>query len=455
MHGTGSTVRTRLLPFAWRGRKTDGERGAQSLNQTRPKGVGLARGLLAALALSGAMLASLPALAAKYAAIVVDARTGEVLHEENADVITHPASLTKMMTLYLTFDALDEGRLSLEQALPVSAWAEAQSPTKLGLRAGQSLRVEQAILGLVTKSANDAAVVLAEALGGSEARFAELMTRKARELGMRNTVFRNANGLPNMEQVTTARDFSILSRAMLSDHSRYYPYFSRRNFVYGGRSLHNHNRLMSRYEGMDGIKTGYTVASGFNLAASAVRDGRRLVAVVLGGKSAASRDVRMAALLDKAFGKPRRDADAPVVARAGKAAPQLAARDDEDEAPVKPVKVKAPAPAPAKVQLASASSSAAAARPRAGADDDDGVWGVQVGAFSTREAGNKALVQAAKQAPFLLRNAKRSVVEAKSGQAKVYRARMTGLDQGTARKVCSELTRHGHRCVPVSPGEKL
>jgi len=426
----------------------------------------LARGLLAVLALSGAMLASLPALAAKYAAIVVDARTGEVLHEENADVITHPASLTKMMTLYLTFDALDEGRLSLEQALPVSAWAEAQSPTKLGLRAGQSLRVEQAILGLVTKSANDAAVVLAEALGGSEARFAEMMTRKARELGMRNTVFRNANGLPNMEQVTTARDFSILSRAMLSDHSKYYPYFSRRNFVYGGRSLHNHNRLMSRYEGMDGIKTGYTVASGFNLAASAVRDGRRLVAVVLGGKSAASRDVRMAALLDKAFGKPSRDADAPVVARAGKAAPQVAARDEDDEdvAPAKPVKAKAPpqapaptpAPTPAKVQLASAGSGAAAARLRAGADDDDdGVWGVQVGAFSTREAGNKALAQATKQAPFLLRNAKRSVVEAKSGQAKVYRARMVGLDQGTARKVCSELTRHGHRCVTVSPGEKL
>lgn len=411
------------------------------------------RGLCGALAvLAVTVLAPLPALAAKYAAIVVDARTGEVLHEENADTLTYPASLTKMMTLYLTFDALDSGRLRLDQALPVSAWAEAQSPTKLGLRAGKTLRVEQAILGLVTKSANDASVVLAEALGGSEAKFAEMMTRKARELGMRNTVFRNSNGLPNMEQLTTARDFSILSRAMLSDHSRYYPYFSRRAFVYGGRSLNNHNRLMSRYEGMDGIKTGYTVASGFNLAASAVRDGRRLVAVVLGGKSAASRDARMEAILDKAFDKPSRGSEAPVVARAG----------DED-APRVTAKGKPPAKAETIAQLASTVSTPAAVRPPARARDEDAdspkadgsKWGVQVGAFSTREASNRALTQATKQAPFLLRAAKPAVMPVKANGSTVYRARMVGLDERTARKVCSELTRNGHRCVPVSPNEKL
>ena len=408
------------------------------------------------------VLAPLPALAAKYAAIVVDARTGEVLHEENADTITYPASLTKMMTLYLTFDALDEGRLRLDQALPVSAWAEAQSPTKLGLRAGKTLRVEQAILGLITKSANDASVVLAEALGGSEARFAEMMTRKARELGMRNTVFRNSNGLPNMEQVTTARDFSILSRAMLSDHSRYYPYFSRRNFVYGGRSLNNHNRLMSRYEGMDGIKTGYTVASGFNLAASAVRDGRRLVAVVLGGKSAAARDARMEAILDKAFDKPSRgQREAPVVARAG-----------SGEAPRSTAKGKPPAKPETIAQLASTVSAPAVVRlpvrardeeadapkanaPKANAKADASKWGVQVGAFSTREASNRALTQATKQAPFLLRAAKPAVTPVKANGSTVYRARMVGLDEGTARQVCSVLTRSGHRCVPVSPNEKL
>ncbi|WP_246472517.1 D-alanyl-D-alanine carboxypeptidase family protein [Azospirillum tabaci] len=405
----------------------------------------------AVLALGTVLLAPLPALAAKYAAIVVDARTGEVLHEENADTLTYPASLTKMMTLYLTFDALDEGRLRLDQSLPVSAWAEAQSPTKLGLRAGKTLRVEQAILGLVTKSANDASVVLAEALGGSEAKFAEMMTRKARELGMRNTVFRNSNGLPNMEQLTTARDFSILSRAMLSDHSRYYPYFSRRNFVYGGRSLNNHNRLMSRYEGMDGIKTGYTVASGFNLAASAVRDGRRLVAVVLGGKSAASRDARMEAILDKAFDKPSRGSEAPVVARAG----------DED-APRTTAKGKPSAKPETIAQLASTVSTPAAVRPPARLSDeeadtkaDGSKWGVQIGAFSTREASNRALNQATKQAPFLLRAAKPAVTPVKANGSTVYRARMVGLDERTARKVCSELTRSGHRCVTVSPNEKL
>ncbi|QCO00850.1 D-alanyl-D-alanine carboxypeptidase [Azospirillum argentinense] len=458
MNVTGQTVRSLLLAFAWRGRETEGEQATERLANGRSTlgsafsitpFVSRLCGALAVLAVT--ILAPLPALAAKYAAIVVDARTGEVLHEENADTLTYPASLTKMMTLYLTFDALDEGRLRLDQALPVSAWAEAQSPTKLGLRAGKTLRVEQAILGLVTKSANDASVVLAEALGGSEAKFAEMMTRKARELGMRNTVFRNSNGLPNMQQVTTARDFSILSRAMLSDHSRYYPYFSRRAFVYGGRSLNNHNRLMSRYEGMDGIKTGYTVASGFNLAASAVRDGRRLVAVVLGGKSAASRDARMEAILDKAFDKPSRGSEAPVVARAG----------DED-APRATAKGRPPAKPETIAQLASTVSTPAAVRPPARARDEDGdtkadgsKWGVQVGAFSTREASNRALTQATKQAPFLLRAAKPAVTPVKANGSTVYRARMVGLDERTARKVCSELTRNGHRCVTVSPNEKL
>ncbi|MBY3752340.1 D-alanyl-D-alanine carboxypeptidase [Azospirillum formosense] len=454
MNVTGQTVRSLLFAFAWSGRETEGEQATERLANRRST-LGSAfsitpfvRGLCGTLAvLAVTVLAPLPALAAKYAAIVVDARTGEVLHEENADTLTYPASLTKMMTLYLTFDALDSGRLRLDQALPVSAWAEAQSPTKLGLRAGKTLRVEQAILGLVTKSANDASVVLAEALGGSEAKFAEMMTRKARELGMRNTVFRNSNGLPNMEQLTTARDFSILSRAMLSDHSRYYPYFSRRAFVYGGRSLNNHNRLMSRYEGMDGIKTGYTVASGFNLAASAVRDGRRLVAVVLGGKSAASRDARMEAILDKAFDKPSRGSEAPVVARAG-----------GEDAPRVTAKGKPPAKPETIAQLASTVSTPAAVRPpvRARDEDADGSkWGVQVGAFSTREASKRALTQATKQAPFLLRAAKPAVTPVKANGSTVYRARMVGLDEGTARKVCSELTRSGHRCVPVSPNEKL
>ncbi|HEY0837346.1 MAG TPA: D-alanyl-D-alanine carboxypeptidase [Azospirillum sp.] len=416
--------------------------------------------MLAALAVTW----SAPALAVKYEAIVIDARTGQVLHEENADAITHPASLTKMMTLYMAFDALDAGKLSLEQAMPVSEHAQAQSPTKLGLRAGSTIKGETAILGLVTKSANDAAVVLAEAIGGSHSRFAEMMTRKARELGMKHTVFRNANGLPDDEQVTTARDFAVLSRALLTDHPKYYPYFSRRNFMYGGRSVHNHNRLMSRYDGMDGIKTGYIRASGFNLAASAVRDGRRLIAVVMGGKSAVSRDNRMAALLDDAFTKARRngprnddpkDRDAPVVADADP--------DEAKPAPAKPVQTASlqtgslPAAKAGKPKLAKpekpqsiAQLAAAASAPEPPARK--GAWGVQVGAFNSRAASQKALATATKQLPRVFADAKQSISETATKKGKVYRARLMGLDEKAARAACAELQRSGHRCAAVGPG---
>lgn len=421
---------------------------------------GLARLAVTRVALLTILLAPLPALAAKYEAIVIDARTGAVLYEENADSSTYPASLTKMMTLYMTFDALDKGRLTLDQALPVSAHAQAQRPTKLGLRAGQRLKVEHAILGMVTKSANDAAVVLAEALGGSESRFAEMMTAKARELGMRHTVFRNANGWPNPEQRTTARDMAILARALISNHGRYYPYFSRRSFVYSGHVVPGHNHLMARYEGMDGIKTGYTVASGFNLASSAVRGGHRLVAVVLGGKTAASRDSRMAKLLDAAFAKVGRERDAPVIARADvipDRRPDLAPDNGPDvsgeQAAVRPVVASVPVRPAAKPE--SITQLAAAVTGPTGADDSDGGWAVQVGAFSSHAAGARAVTQAVKQAPFLLRDAQRSVTKVTSGRTTMYRARLSGLEEDEARKVCRELKRHGHHCMPVSPNESL
>ncbi|HYD69352.1 D-alanyl-D-alanine carboxypeptidase [Azospirillum sp.] len=428
----------------------------------RPVGRGWlgAAAMLAALAMTW----SAPALAVKYEAIVIDARTGQVLHEENADAITHPASLTKMMTLYLTFDALDAGKLSLDQALPVSEHAQAQSPTKLGLRAGSTIKVETAILGLVTKSANDASVVLAEAIGGSHSRFAEIMTRKARELGMKHTVFRNANGLPDDEQVTTARDFAMLSRALLTDHPKYYPYFSRRNFMYGGHSVHNHNRLMSRYDGMDGIKTGYIRASGFNLAASAVRDGRRLIAVVMGGKSAVSRDNRMAALLDEAFAKARRNG--PKVDPKDQDAPVVAAADPEDDAKPAPATAQArPVPAaaafpakakPGNAKLASPAKPQSIAQLAAAAAPEPpvrkGTWGVQVGAFNSRAAGQKALATATKQLPRAFADAKAGIVEVATKKGKVYRARLMGLDEKSARAACAELERSGHRCAAVGPG---
>lgn len=243
-----------------------------------------------------------PALAAPpQAFIVLDHDTGAVLDARNADQPAFPASLTKMMTLYLTFRALEAGDLKLGSRLRVSKRAAAMPPTKLGLKAGKSIEVEDAILGLVTRSANDAAAVLAESLGGSESRFALLMTKTARRLGMTRTVFRNASGLPDGEQKSSARDLARLATRLITDYPQYYRYFSRKSFTYAGRSYGNHNRLLSSYQGMDGLKTGYTRASGFNLAASAVRNGRRLVAVVIGGKSAHARDVRMADLLDDGF----------------------------------------------------------------------------------------------------------------------------------------------------------
>ncbi|NJL07531.1 MAG: D-alanyl-D-alanine carboxypeptidase [Methylacidiphilales bacterium] len=222
-----------------------------------------------------------------YAAIVVDANTGKVLHESEPDALRHPASVTKVMTLYMLFEQLEAGRLKLDSQLPVSPRAAAQDPTKLGLRPGSTIEVEDAIRALVTKSANDAAVVIAEAIGGDEASFAAMMTRKARALGMSRTTFRNASGLPNPDQVTTARDLSLLGRAIQERFPRYYRYFSTRQFAWRGNSIANHNKLLGRVEGVDGIKTGYTRASGFNLLTSAKRGGRHVVGVVLGGRTGA------------------------------------------------------------------------------------------------------------------------------------------------------------------------
>lgn len=238
---------------------------------------------------------------AGYSDIVIEADTGRILHSTDPERVLHPASLTKMMTLYITFQALEAGKLTLDHRLWVSANAASQSPSKLGLRPGQTIRVEDAILGLVTESANDVAVVLAETIGGSETQFARLMTRQARALGMTRTTFQNPSGLPDPDQVTCAADMARLGYSLAYHYPQYYPYFSRESFTYEGITHKNHNHLMERYDGMDGIKTGYIRASGFNLVASAVRGETRIIGAVMGGKSAASRDVQMENLLDNCF----------------------------------------------------------------------------------------------------------------------------------------------------------
>ena len=287
-----------------------------------------------------------------YAAIVVDAKNGGVLHAANPDAPRHPASLTKIMTLYLLFERLESGKITLETQMPVSEEASIQAPTKLGLKPGETLKVEDAIKALVTKSANDAAVVIAEALGGSEDEFARAMTRKARALGMKNTTYRNANGLPNDEQITTARDQALLGIAIQERFPKYYRYFSTLSFVYRGNAMRNHNHLLGKVEGVDGIKTGFTRDSGFNLVTSVKRGPRHIVAVVLGGRSASSRDARMRDLIETHIAQASTKPPAALVAEAAKpeptpaqaAKPQLASADSAQVSISPPRANEAPAP---------------------------------------------------------------------------------------------------------------
>jgi len=223
---------------------------------------------------------------AGYAAIVINETDGQVITAVNADEPNHPASLAKMMTMYLTFQAIQNGQLKLDQELPVSAWAASKAPTKLDLRNGQTITVEDCVLGMITKSANDAATVVAEGLGGSESHFVEMMNAQAQLLGMSNTRFANASGLPDPEDTTTARDMSKLAMALYHDFPQYAHYFSTKDFMFRGRLVRGHNNLMDKYPGMDGLKTGFTNAAGFNLASTAVKDGRRLFSVVMGGRTA-------------------------------------------------------------------------------------------------------------------------------------------------------------------------
>jgi D-alanyl-D-alanine carboxypeptidase len=230
--------------------------------------------------------------------IVVDGNTGTVLHASNAEALRHPASLTKIMTLYLLFERLEAGKIKLDTPLKITAHAAEQAPTKLGVRPGQTLAVEDAIKAVVTKSANDAAVAIAENLGGDEDEFAKMMTAKAHALGMSRTTYVNASGLPNDDQITTAQDQALLGRAIQERFPRYYRYFSTEQFVYHGHAMRNHNHLLGVVGGVDGIKTGYTHASGFNLVTSVHRDGRYIIAVVLGGRSAGERDAHMRELIN-------------------------------------------------------------------------------------------------------------------------------------------------------------
>jgi D-alanyl-D-alanine carboxypeptidase len=425
-----------------------------------------------------------PAAAARFASILLDGRTGQVLEESNADAITYPASLTKIMTLYMVFEALEKGKLRADQRFPVSQHAAAQAPSKLDLKAGETVAVQDLILALITKSANDAAVVIAEGMAGSEFEFARRMTKRARELGMSRTTFRNASGLPNPHQQTTARDMATLGRAMWRDHPRRYRYFATDEFVWKGQIHHNHNGLLGRYDGVDGIKTGFINASGFNLVASAERNGRRLIGVVMGGTTARGRDARMASLLDAGFDKSTARAPRGTqYARAQAASPQAASPGAAERSSggflipsADAATLEAPMANAATLALdtgddqtiivsgagahiaalAAPVAKPSAAVPPAATLPAEGQWGIQVGAFHAPDPARQAADEGLRDVGKLFAGAKPVVLAIDRPRGKkVYRARLMGLSEAQARQACAMLAKKKKTCMTVTPAEAM
>jgi D-alanyl-D-alanine carboxypeptidase len=397
------------------------------------------------LALAGAaLLLASPAqarIARTDSSIVVDADTGEVLSEHNADARSYPASLTKMMTLYLTFEALESGALELYQPLRVSHRAARQAPSRLGLREGQMVSVHDLILGMVTKSANDAAVAVAEGLAGSEAAFAERMTQKAHALGMDNTTYRDASGLPNPNQLTTARDLAKLACALYRDFPKEYAFFATEEFSYAGATFVNHNHLMQTFEGMDGIKTGYIRASGFNLAASAVRDNRRLVGVVMGGLSPHVRDREMAQLLNDGFAGRNTGSMVATARTEDDATDSMLTREAQRAIAVFSPVGRAEAAAPTTHHLRTARHHR----------NEGQRWSIQVGAFSEQDAAQRAGAKALAKLPGGKHKAMQVVAPGQSDKEPYFRARIVNFSERDAAKACRILHRKHMQCAVVGP----
>ncbi|MDP8916615.1 MAG: D-alanyl-D-alanine carboxypeptidase [Pseudomonadota bacterium] len=427
----------------------------------------------------------------KYAAIVVDANSGEVLYASRADSPRYPASITKVMTLYLAFEAMEQGKLRTTDRITVSPRAAAQAPTKLGLAPGETISVEDAIRVIAVRSANDIAVAMAEHLGGTESRFAAMMTLRAQELGMSQTRFVNSNGLPDSRQISSARDIALLSRAVLRDYPQYYSYFSTREFDYRGRHLRNTNGLLHTMPGVDGIKTGFTNASGFNLAASAVRDGRRLIAVVLGGASTATRNNHVQELLNAGFDVVRRRAQgdshvqmASLLPSKYQASPaRYAVVGSVQQGDYTPVEPKArsssyaangfpitPAPAAARprpapkavvkreadedvltlakaavsrAQTGKSTKSESRAKPKA-----DGGWAVQVGAFRNEDDARDRLGQVARKWATHFKKSDGSIAQGGG----YHRVRFEGFSREEAQAACQALSAKREPCMALRAG---
>ncbi len=372
---------------------------------------------------------------AKYASFIINENTKRIYHNTNADTRNYPASLTKIMTLYMIFDALKNKKISMNTKLKVSKRASRQPPSKLNLSAGSNITVKNAILALITKSANDVATVVAENLGKSERNFSRLMTRKARKLGMTRSTFKNASGLPNRGQLSTARDMAVLGMAIRKNHPNFFKLFKTKSFVYKGVKYTNHNNLLSSYSGTDGIKTGYTNASGFNLVASVERNGQRIIGVVFGGKKARSRDKHMISLLNKYF---KTNPSKPLVRIAKPSEmPKVRPKIIIAEKNVKSFKI------PPKTTKTLYSENI----------QDD--WFVQIGAFKNRLNAHKAARNARNIVPEQLGNLPASLSKitktnnTNNNLEYLWRVRFIELAENQARSVCAELWSSGLSCIPL------
>lgn len=450
----------------------------------------------------------------KFAAVTVDARNGKLLVSENADSIRHPASLTKMMTLYLVFQDLKAGKIKLDTPIRMSARAAGMAPSKLGVRPGKTITVETAIKALVVKSANDVAAALAENLGGTESDFAKRMTRTARSMGMTKTTFLNASGLPNPGQVTTARDMATLGLRLMRDYPQYYPYFRTQSFTYGGQTINGHNRLLGRFDGTDGIKTGYINASGFNLVSSVRRGDKRLVGVVLGGKTGASRNAYMMKMLESQFRNARGGKTIAALAGSSKGvidpvesetqvaeaptkrtkravfgknsgesvAPETKAKtiaelavteegDTGSEAPesiaeAAPPKAAAPSDIPkllesnvGGVTVPSNTPFQVKTQPDTGGVDPQTLaavappeqWSIQVGAYSSKTDAQARLQELRRKSPDLFDGKTALTIAVEKDKVVTYRARFSGYSEPQAKAACKALERQKAGCYVLAP----
>lgn len=427
--------------------------------------------LLIALSFCVAILSLSTTANAGSAQLLLDARTGEVLASENPDELNHPASLTKMMSVYMVFDAIRAGKISWDSPVPFSKHAASRPPTKLFVKAGDSITVREAVLAMIVKSANDASAAIGEKLGGSEEGFATMMTRKARALGMMNTTFFNASGLPHPQQFTTARDMSTLGVALMRDFPKEYELFATKSFKFRGKTINGHNNLMYRYKGMDGIKTGYTNASGFNLVSAVEHNGRRVIGVVMGGRTAASRDKIMERLIDANIRKASSGQQL-LVSRSTGVQMDIARLGDEIPVPASRQSALSAVQGMAGATGTSASDTAAAYAPSATASAElvaspatrfapvdpqhtastsvatDRKWQIQIAAATSAQAAMDLLSQAREKVGSPLQNLDTYTEMVTRNGVTFYRARFTGFEtKEEARIACDKLVRQRYDCV--------